>query len=145
QERGLLDRGLPRRVPAPDLRESWGVIVVDGDEEALGVEAVHFDKTVIVGDGSVDNEENEVVVVVELRALPELLRVLNGERVELEDLAEDLEVLMLRLIKIEPEESLACQQLLDRLPAELHLFRALVLEDMAHRPPRLIGRRARLS
>src|SRR4029450_1988972 len=119
QERGLLDRGLPRRVAAPDLREPWGVIVVDSDEEALGVEAVHFDKTVIVGDGSVDNEENEVVIVVELGALPELLRVLNGERVELEDLAEDLEVLMLRLIEIEPEEPLACEQLLDRLPRRL--------------------------
>ena len=67
---------------------------MDGDEEAFGEEAVHFDKAVIVGDGSVDNEENEVVIVVELGALPELLRVLNGERVELEDLAEDLEVLV---------------------------------------------------
>jgi hypothetical protein len=67
--------------------------VVDGDEEALGVEAVHFDKTVIVGDGSVDNEENEVVIVVELGALPELLESSTASGWNRRR-REDLEVLM---------------------------------------------------
>ena len=53
---------------------------------------MHLDQPVVVGDGAVDDEEDEVVVVVDLRALAEVLRVLDRQRVELEDVAEDLEV-----------------------------------------------------
>ena len=77
---------------------------MDGDEEALAVEAVHLDQPVLVGDGAVDHEEDEVVVLVDLRALAEVLGVLDGERVELEDVAEDLEVVAVGPVEVEPEE-----------------------------------------
>ena len=109
--------------------------MVDGDEEALGVEAVHLDEPVVVRDGAVDDEEDEVVVVVDLGPLAELLGVLDRERVELEDVAEDLEVLVVRAVEVEPEEPLAGKQLLDGLPAELHLAAALVMEHVADRRP----------
>ena len=53
---------------------------------------MHLDEPVVVGRGAVDDEEDEVVVVVDLGALPEVLGVLDRERMELEDVAEDLEV-----------------------------------------------------
>ena len=65
---------------------------------------MHLDEAVLVGDGAVDDEEDVVAVVVDLRALAEVLGVLDRERVELEDVAEDLEVLRVGLVEIEPEE-----------------------------------------
>jgi hypothetical protein len=53
---------------------------VDGDQEALGVEAVHLDQPVVVESGAVDDEEHEVVVLVDLRPPPEMLGVLDRER-----------------------------------------------------------------
>ena len=50
---------------------------------------MHLDQPVVVGRGAVDDDEDEVVVFVELGALVEVLRVLDGERMELEDVAED--------------------------------------------------------
>ena len=79
-------------IAAPDLGEGGTVIVVDGDEEALGVEAVHLDQPVVVRRRAVHDEEDEVVVVIELGPLAELLRVLDRERMEPEDVAQDLEV-----------------------------------------------------
>ena len=92
---------------------------------------MHFDEAVIVGDGAVDDEEDEVVVVVDLGALPELLGVLDGERVELEDVAEDLEVVRVGLVEIEPEERVAGKQLLDLLAVEVQLLAAAVVDDDA--------------
>ena len=80
----------------PHLGEGRRLVAVDGDEEAFGVEAVHLDQPVLVGDGAVDDEEDEVVVVVELRPLAEVLRILERERMELEDIAQDGEVLLRR-------------------------------------------------
>ena len=71
---------------------------------------MHLDEPVVVGRGTVDDDEDEVVVVVDLRPLAELLGVLDGQRVELEDVAEDLEVLVVRLVEVEPEELVVCEQ-----------------------------------
>ena len=54
---------------------------------------MHLDQPVLVGDGAVHDKEDEVVVVVELRTLAEVLRILQGERMELEDIAQYSEVL----------------------------------------------------
>ena len=50
---------------------------------------MHLDEPVLVGRGAVDDEEHVVVVVVDLRPLAEVLGVLDRERVELEDVAQD--------------------------------------------------------
>ena len=126
---------LALRVAGAELGEGGALVAVDGDEEALGVEAVHLDEPVVVGDGAVDDEEDEVVVVVDLRALAEVLGVLDRERVELEDVAEDLEVVAVGLVEVEPEELPAREQLLDGLAAEVHLAAALVVDDVADRRP----------
>jgi hypothetical protein len=103
------------------------------DEEAVGVEAVHLDEAVVVGRGAVDDEEDEVAVLVELGPLVELLRVFDGQRVEAEGFAQDVEVLGLRPFEVEPEEAAACKELDDRFPAELDLARAAVVADEAER------------
>jgi hypothetical protein len=81
-----------------------------GDEEALGVEAVHLDQSVIVRNGGVDDDENEIEVLVD------------------------------RLPDVEPEEAPAGEQILSRLPRQVQLPAALLLKDVANRPTAAIGR-----
>ena len=66
---GVVDRPLALHVALPHLGECRRFVAMDGDEELLGVEAVHLDETVVVGDCAVDDEEDVVVVVVDLGAL----------------------------------------------------------------------------
>ena len=94
---------------------------------------MHLDQPVVVGDRAVDDDEDEVVVLVDLRPLPEVHGVLDGERVELEDVAEDLEVVAVGLVEVEPEELPGGEKLLDRLAAEVDLAAALVVNDVADR------------
>jgi hypothetical protein len=92
QERGPLDRRLALLVALPDLGEGRAVVAMHGHQAALRVEAVHLDEPVGIGRGAVDDDEDEVVVLVQLGALAEVLRVLDRKRVELEDVRQDLEV-----------------------------------------------------
>jgi hypothetical protein len=77
----------------PYLGEGRRLVAVDGDEEAFGIEAVHLDQPVLVGDGAVHDKEDEVAAIVKLRTLAEVLGILQGERMELEDIAKYGEVL----------------------------------------------------
>ena len=77
---------------------------MDSDQKAFGIEAVHLDQSVFVGDGAVDDEKDEVVVVVELRSLTEVLGILQGERMELKDITEYREVLLRRPGKVDPKK-----------------------------------------
>src|SRR5262249_38714853 len=120
-----LDRVLAFRVALADLGEGGTVVLVHGDEEPLRVEAVHLDEPVLVGCRAVDDDEDEVVVLVDLGPLAKALRVLDGEWVELEDVAQDLEVARLRLREIEPEELAAGKELLDLAAFEMHLAAAV--------------------
>jgi hypothetical protein len=92
---------------------------------------VHLDEPVLVLHGAVDDDEDEVVVVVDLRALAEVLRVLDRERMEAELLSEELEVARAGAVQVEPEELSRREQLLDRLVVEVQLARTVVLEDSA--------------
>jgi hypothetical protein len=82
QQRGTVDRLVALLVAPPDLGERRAFVPVNGDEEAVGVEAVHLDEAVLVRRGAVEHEEDEVVVILDFRPLVEVLRVLDGERVE---------------------------------------------------------------
>ena len=95
---------------------------MDGNEELLGVEAVHLDEAVVVGDGAVDDDEDEVVIFVEFGALAELFRVLDGERVELEDVAEDRVVGLVWLVDVDPEERVSSEKFVDVLTIEVEFF-----------------------
>jgi hypothetical protein len=55
---------------------------------------------------------------VEFRSPVELLRVFECERMEPEDLAQEVEVVCSQVAKVEPEEAAACEQALDRLAVE---------------------------
>jgi hypothetical protein len=92
---------------------------------------VHLDEPIVVGRGSVDDDEDEVVVVVELRPLVELLRILDREWVEFEDVAQDLEVVLARPIEVEPEEAAAREERRHALAIELHFAALSILDDMA--------------
>ena len=114
-----------RRIPKVDaagraalleLVQGGSVVSVDGDQEALRVEAVHLDQAVVVRRPPVDDEEDVVAVGLELRALAEVLRVLDRQWMELERLPEDLEVRIVGLLEVEPEELARAQVLLDRRP-----------------------------
>jgi hypothetical protein len=76
-----------------------------------------LDQPVPVRGRAVDNEEDEVLVVVNLRPLIEVLRILDRERVELEDVTQDLEIGDVRPIEIKPEELVGREQMLDRVPS----------------------------
>src|SRR5204863_9924740 len=123
------------------LADGRRIVAVHLDEAALRVEAVHFDEPVLVLDRAVDDDEHEIVVLVELRTLVEVLRVLDGERMEAERVAENVEVLPVRLVQVEPEEIPGREQLLAVLAIEVQLARAVVLEDAAGLER---GRRARI-
>ena len=97
--------------------------------EPLGVEAVHLDEAILVRRSSVGDEEDEVVVVVDLRALAEVLGILHCERVKLEGLPQDLEVVGLRLMEVKPEELFAREQFLDCLAAEIDFSAAALVDD----------------
>ena len=129
---GVVDRALALHVALAYLGEGGRFVAVDRDEELLRVEAVHLDEPVVVGNCAVDDQEDVVVVVVDLGALPELLGVLDGKRVKLEDVAEDLVVVGVGLVDVEPEEGVAGEELLDVLAVEVHLFAAAVMDDGAH-------------
>ena len=116
---------------------------MDGDEEALRVEAVHLDQPVLVGDGAVDDEEDEVVVVVDLRALVEMLRVFDRQGVEPEDVPQDLEVVRPGPVEIEPEEAAAREQLRDRLTVEVDSPIAAFVTHVADRRDQARGRRGK--
>jgi hypothetical protein len=111
---------------------------------------VHLDQAVIVGNSAVDDDEYEVVVLVELCSLLEFFGVLDGERVELEDVAEDCVVVLVWLVEVEPEEPVAGEELLGVLAVEVQLLVAAVVNDRAgvRRGPssslaRIVGRRLR--
>ena len=103
---------------------------MDGDQETHGVEAMHLNEPVIVGCSAIDDHKDEVVVVVELRPLVEVLGVFDRERMKLEHVAEDLKVVLARLIEIEPEEVAAREQPLDRVTIEVDLAAALIMDDI---------------
>ena len=48
QQRGTINRLVALLVAPADLGERGAVVSVNGDEEALGVEAVHLDEAVLI-------------------------------------------------------------------------------------------------
>ena len=66
---------------------------------------MHLDQTVLVVCGAVDDEEDIVAVLVQLRSLAEVLRILDRERMELEHITQHLEVVRLGLMEVEPEKA----------------------------------------
>ena len=136
QQRRVVDRRPALLVAMPYLGEGRRLVPVDGDEEAFGIEAVHLDQPVLIGDGAVDDQEDEVVVVVELRTLAEVLRILQGERMELEDIAQYGEVLLPRPGQVYPEEAAAREQTLEIVAAEIQLANLFFMNDMTDRGSR---------
>ena len=118
------------RVALAELIAARRVLSPHRDEVALRVEDVHLDEAVRVGRGRgpVDDEEDEVVVLLQLRPLAELLGVLERERVEAEDVAQELEVVRLGVLEVEPEEISAREPRLDRGPVDLRVLVGVEVE-----------------
>jgi hypothetical protein len=114
-ERGLL-RLAPPRLALAQRREGRAVVAVDGDQEALGVEAVHLHQAVLVGRRPVDDQEDVVVVGLELGALAEALGVLQRQRVEPEQVPQEGELLGGRPVEVQPKEPPLAQAALDLRP-----------------------------
>ena len=127
----MADRCGTLLVALADLGERRAVVAMDSDEEVLRIEAVHLDQPILVGRGAEDDDEGEVVVPLDLCALPEVLRVLDGERVELEDVPQDLEVRCLRLLDVEPEELPVVEELFDGLAVEVDASGPVRVVDVA--------------
>jgi hypothetical protein len=111
---------------------------MDGDQEPLGVEAMHLDEPVVVWCGAIDDDQDEVVVVVELGPLVEVLGVFDRERMKLEHVAEDLKVPLAWLIEVEPEKVAAREQLRDLVTIEANLGAALTVNDVTDRGARAV-------
>ena len=139
QQRRLFNRLVASLIAAADLGKRGAVVAMDSDEKSLGVEAMHLDKPVVVRRRAIDDDEDEVVVLVELRPLAELLRVLDRERMELEDIAKDLKVRLARSIEVEPEKATVREQALDGVDIEADLAAAVIVDDVTDRGPRVIG------
>jgi hypothetical protein len=115
---------------------------VDGDQKALRVEAVHLDQAVIVRRPPVDDEEDVIIVGLELCALAEILRVLDRQWMELERLPEDLEVRIVGLLEVEPEELAGTQVLLDRRAVDGLDRVSVTLDERRAQNQRFFPRRA---
>ena len=75
-----------------------------------------------------------------------VLGVLERERVEAEDLAQDREIVFIRLVEVEPEEAPAREQLRDLLATEMHFGAAAIVDDDAGPRRAALGeRRLRLE
>ena len=135
QPRRMLDRLAALGEAVAYLVERRSIVAVNGDEVPLAVEAVHLDEPVLVGRGAVEDEESEVVIAVDLGALPEMLRILDRERMELEDVPENLEVRSVGLVEVEPEEAAFGKELADLLGAELDRAASPVVDDVAGARP----------
>jgi tricorn protease-like protein len=103
---------------------------------------MHLDEPVVVWCRPVDDDKEKVVVLVKFGALVELLRVFDRERMKLEDIAEDLEVILAWLIEVEPKEVAAGVQSLDCLTIEVDLAAAVILDDVRDRGAGARGRYA---
>src|SRR6185503_3205218 len=117
-------------VALAELVAARRVLAAYRDEVALRVEDVHLDEPVDVGRRRrpVDDEEDEVIVLLELRALAELLRVLERERMEVENVPQHREVFRLGALEVEPEELAAREPRFDRGSVDPRVRRALAVE-----------------
>ena len=121
QARRVVDGLVALDVALAEGRQGRRLVAVQRDQVAVGVEAVHLDEAVavlVVGRAE-DDEEDVAVVVVDLRPLVEPPRVLERERVEVELLAQDLEVGRRGLVDVEPEEAAVGEQLADPVTLEM--------------------------
>ena len=84
----------------------------------------------VVAVGAVEDEQHLAAVVVELRALAELLGVLEGQRRQLEDGAEQVQLGLRGSQEVEPEELAA-------LPERAHAVDVDVVEDLHPAPRKL--------
>jgi hypothetical protein len=128
----LLERRRPLRIALLQAFAGRRLVLADGDEKAFRVETVHLDEPVLVGGRSraVEHEEGEVVVVLELRALAEVLRILEREWMEPEDVAQKLEVIFGRIVQVEPEELAARQARLDGYAVVAGLDRTVAIDQL---------------
>jgi hypothetical protein len=127
-------------VALPEVVAARRVLSADRDEVALRIEAVHFDEPVGVGRrrGAVDDQEDEVSVLLQLRPLTELLGILERQRVETEDVAQEGEVVLVRAFDVQPEEVSTRDASLDLRPVGLRLLAAVAVEKgRAHGRPEM--------
>jgi hypothetical protein len=121
---------MPALVPLEELRERGSLVVVQRDQESLGVEGVHLDEPVRVRRRPVHDHEDEVVVVVDLGALMELLRGVQRQRVEPERFREDRVVGGAWPVQVEPEEAASREQPFGRLLRQREVLGAVLLDGV---------------
>ena len=116
-----------RRAHRLELR---GGPAVHGDDAPLGQVEVDLDGVVALGalQGAVEDDQQAVAVVVDLRALAELLAVLDGQGREIEEVAQLGELVVRRRVEVEPEELAAVAERANPVGVE-------VVEDV-HPAPR---------
>ena len=102
------------------VAERRAVVVMHGHEVVLGEEAVHLHEVVLVAVRAVDHQHHVVVVGVQLRALAEVLRILQRDGVEAELVAQQREAFGIRSVDVEPEEAAGLQARRDRVAVGRH-------------------------
>jgi hypothetical protein len=92
---------------------------VQRDQEVLPEKEVHLDHRVAHRVGPEEHDRDEVVVVLDLRPLAELGRVLEGDRVDGEHVAQQRDRLLAGVVQVQPEDVVVVQRLLDVIRLEV--------------------------
>ncbi len=101
--------------PLPEGVQRVAVILPDGDQEVLGDEDVDLGEIVpaLPGD-TVVHQVNDVPEVLHLGSLAEITDRLDGQRVELEDVAQQGDAVRIGRLEVKPEDRAVRQRALDR-------------------------------
>jgi hypothetical protein len=135
-EGGVVGVEMMRGDAGAQVAEGRAVVVMHGHEVVLGEKAVHLDEVVLVAVRAVDHQHHVVVVGVQLRALTEVLRILQRDGVEAEDVAQQGEACGVGPVDVEPEEAVGLQARRDRVAVGRHDGAVGVDEELGGRRSR---------
>jgi hypothetical protein len=82
------------------------------NQEVVGKEAVHLDHGLADGVGSEEHNRDEVLVVLDLGPLPELQRVLDRHRVDVEHVTQQGQALLAGVVQVQPQDLVVVQRLI---------------------------------
>src|SRR5215471_6664596 len=118
--------------PVTHLGEGCAIAVPDGHQVPLGVEEVNLDHVLARLLYAVGDQLREVVVVLDLRALPELGGILNGKLMDAELGGQDAELVSVRPVEVKPEQLALVQQPPHRLAARRGSRAVLLDQESGH-------------
>ena len=122
----------PVREPVTRLGEGGAIAVPDGHQVPGGVEEVDLHQVVASLLHAVGDQLGEVVVVLQLRPLPELGGIFDGKLMDAEHGGQQAELVRIRPVEVKPEQLTLVQQPLHRLAARAGRRAVLLDQESGH-------------